>query len=80
MVGPAFLEQVRDVVEEGRLDDTFIDALCEPVESFTYGGMIAHVLTFASYNRTLVVQALMERGMTDLNWGDPLRWVASVSG
>jgi AraC family transcriptional regulator len=76
VIGPSFLQQVHEVIEGGRLDDTFIDAHCDPVQTFTYGGMIAHVLTFASYNRTLVVQALMERGMTDLNWGDPLRWVA----
>ena len=44
-VGPAFVDQVRTVIAEGRLDDTFIDALCEPAEVFTYGGMIAHVLT-----------------------------------
>lgn len=76
VVGPAFLAQVREVVENGRLDDTFVDALCEPPEAFTYGGMIAHVLTFSAYNRTLVCQGLMEHGMTDLNWGDPIQWVA----
>jgi AraC family transcriptional regulator len=75
-VGPAFRAQVREVVESGRLDDTFVDTLCDPVEVFTYGGMIAHVLTFAAYNRTLVVQAYMEYGVEDLNWGDPMKWVA----
>ncbi|MGH3471860.1 MAG: helix-turn-helix transcriptional regulator [Nocardioidaceae bacterium] len=29
-VGPAFLTQVREVCEQGRLDETFVDALCEP--------------------------------------------------
>ena len=38
--------------------------------------MVAHVLTFAAYNRTLVVQALQEAGVTDLGWGDPMKWVA----
>lgn len=75
-VGPAFLVQVREVVDAGRLDDTFIDALCDPPEVFTYGGMIAHVLTFAAYNRTLVVQQLSDLGIDDLGWGDPMRWVA----
>jgi AraC family transcriptional regulator len=27
-------------------DDTFVDALCEPPETFTFGGMFAHVITF----------------------------------
>lgn len=75
--GPAYLSAVREVVDESRLDDTFIDALCEPAEVFTYGGMIAHVLTFAAHRRTLVVLALDKHGITDLGWGDPMRWVAA---
>ncbi|MBA2716237.1 MAG: AraC family transcriptional regulator, partial [Propionibacteriales bacterium] len=43
----------------------------------TYGGMIAHVLTFAAYRRTLAVQALDAVGESDLGWGDPMQWVAA---
>jgi AraC family transcriptional regulator len=75
--GPTFLSQVREVVEQDRLDDTFVDALCEPAEVFTYGGMIAHVLTFAAHRRTLVVLALSRHGVEELGWGDPMVWVAS---
>lgn len=75
--GPAYLSAVREVVDESRLDDTFVDALCEPAEVFTYGGMIAHVLTFAAHRRTLVVLALDKHGITGLRWGDPMRWVAA---
>ena len=60
--GPAFLGQVREVVDEGRLDETFVDAICEPPEVFTYGGMIAHVLTFAAHRRTLSCGALTDAG------------------
>jgi AraC family transcriptional regulator len=74
--GTTWLGHVREVCEEGRLDDTFVDALCEPAEVFTYGGMIAHVLTFAAHRRTLVVLALDRAGIADLGWGDPMRWVA----
>jgi AraC family transcriptional regulator len=77
--GPAYLTQVRDVVDQGRLDDTFVDALCEPATVFTYGGMIAHVLTFAAHRRCLVVMALDKHGDSDLGWGDPMRWVAEQS-
>jgi hypothetical protein len=76
--GPTYLSHVREVGEEGRLDDTFVDALCEPAEVFTYGGMIAHVLTFAAHRRTLVVLALDEAGIKDLGWGDPMKWVAET--
>jgi hypothetical protein len=78
-VGPAFVAQVQEVIEAGRLDDTFVDALCEPARVFTYGGMIAHVLTFAAYNRTLVVQALAEAGVPDLGFGDPMDWVVETA-
>lgn len=74
--GPTYLAHVRDVADRGRLDDTFVDALCEPAEVFTYGGMIAHVLTFAAHRRTLAVLALDKHGIGDLGFGDPMRWVA----
>ena len=74
--GPTYLTHVRDVADHGRVDDTFVDALCEPAEVFTYGGMIAHVLTFAAHRRTLVVLAFAKHGLEELGWGDPMRWVA----
>jgi AraC family transcriptional regulator len=74
--GPAFLDQVRAVVDDGRLDETFVDTTCDPPRVFTYGGMIAHVLTFAAHRRTLVLGALADAGVTDLGAGDPMRWVA----
>ena len=67
---------MRSIIEEGRLDETFVDAVCDPPEVFTYGGMIAHVLTFAAHRRTLVCGALADAGVTDLGSGDPMRWVA----
>ena len=75
-VGPAFLTRVREIVDEGRLDETFVNALCDPPEAFTYGGMIAHVLTFAAHRRVLVLGALSTAGIPDLVNGDPMRWVA----
>jgi len=77
--GPAYLSHVRDGCDQGRLEDTFVDALCRPAEILTYGGMIAHVLTFAAHRRTLAVLALDKHGITDLGWGDPMKWVAEPS-
>ena len=74
--GPSFLGEIRTIVEQGRLDETFVDAVCDPPEVFTYAGMIAHVLTFAAHRRTLVCGALIDAGVTDLGAGDPMRWVA----
>jgi AraC-like DNA-binding protein len=77
--GPRYLAYVREVCAQGRLDDTFVDALCEQPSVFTYGGMIAHVVTFAAYRRTVVVLALARLGHDELGWGDPMRWVADRS-
>jgi hypothetical protein len=74
--GNDFLHEVRRVVEENRLDETFIDAHAEPVEVFTYGGLIAHVLTFAAHRRLLVLGALEAAGDSPLGYGDPRKWVA----
>ena len=76
VAGPAFLAEVRRVVEGGRLDETFIDALGEQAEVFTYGGLIAHVLTFAAHRRIIVLGALESVGIPDLGNGDPRLWVA----
>jgi AraC family transcriptional regulator len=77
--GPTFLDHVRRVSDEGRLDETFVDALCTPAEVFTHGGMIAHVLTFAAHRRTLVAGALIDAGIGDLGAGDPRLWVAQAA-
>ena len=37
-------KRIRD---RGGYDDAFVDALCEPPRSFTYGGVLAHVITSA---------------------------------
>ncbi|MFL5960282.1 MAG: helix-turn-helix domain-containing protein [Gaiellaceae bacterium] len=77
--GPEFLATVRSAAAEGTLDETFVDAVCDPPEVFTYGGMIAHVLTFAAHRRTLVLGALADAGVTDLGSGDPMRYVAQAA-
>lgn len=73
--GPAFLEQVRTTIDEGRLDDTFVDVTCETPKVFTYGGMVAHVLTFAAVRRLVVLGAFENLGITDLDAGDPMEWM-----
>lgn len=78
-VAPVFHTEVQDAITNSRLDETFVNALCQPAEIYTYGGMIAHVLTFAAHRRTLVALALKDAGIEDLGWGDPMRWVAAES-
>jgi hypothetical protein len=41
-------------------DDTFVGALCEPAETFTFGGVFAHIVTF-NVHRRLMALALAVR-------------------
>jgi len=78
-VGPNFLNEVRQVVADGRLDDTFVDAHCTPVEIFTYGGMIAHVLKYPAFGPTIVLGAVARAGTTDVRSAAPRTWFAEAA-
>jgi len=69
---PRFAALVRAELGAGRGDETFIDATCEPPESFTYAGMTAHVLTYSAYRRTLAAAALLDAGISELGTGNPI--------
>jgi AraC family transcriptional regulator len=76
--GPRFRELAVAALEDGRADETFIDATCDPPQTFTYGGMVAHVLTFSAVRRTLAIGALETAGIDDLGAGDPMRFVGGT--
>ena len=77
-VGPRFSALVHRVSDDGLVDVTFVNTMCSPPELFTYGGLIAHVLTFAAHRRTLVCGALADAGVHDLGAGDPRDWVSEA--
>ena len=72
---PLFRALVVDRVAAGAGGDTFLDATCQPPQTFTLGGVLAHVLTFAAVRRTLAVGALESAGIGDLGSGDPMHFV-----
>lgn len=74
-VVPDFRREVLGPVSDGRADETFVDAVCVPPHTFTYGGVLAHVLTFSAVRRTLAVGALETAGIEDLGSGDPMAFV-----
>jgi AraC-like DNA-binding protein len=78
--GEAFSKIVRSVRERGEWDTAFIDASCEPAETFTYGAMVAHVLTFNAARRQQLISALATLGIDDIGYGDPIEWERSVVG
>jgi len=69
-----FRALVKRVEAEDLWDAEFIDMICEPPEQFTYGGMIAHVITFSAYRRSVALQAMARLGIHDLSYGDPIAW------
>jgi AraC-like DNA-binding protein len=74
----AFHSVLTDVRNRSAWDDTFVDALCEPPETFTFGGMFAHVIIFNSYRRMLAIEALRRLGVKVEGFGCPEEYLASI--
>jgi hypothetical protein len=75
----AFHGVLTDVRNRSAWDDTFVDALCEPPETFTFGGMFAHVITFNAYRRMLAMDALRCLGVKVEGFGCPSEYLASLA-
>jgi len=74
-----FSRILRDVRDRNAWGDTFVDALCEPPETFTFGGMFAHVITFNTYQRLLALDALRRMGVKVEGFGCPSEYEASLA-
>ena len=72
--GPAFLAVAERVRARGAWDDAFVDALCDPPQSFTFGAVIAHVVTFSAHRRQVLVGALEELGVGEPATNCPIEW------
>jgi AraC family transcriptional regulator len=72
---PAFLALAKGVRDAGNWQGAFVDHLCEPPETFTFGGVIAHVLTFSAHQRFVMLEVLRGFGIHDLGTGDPIEYV-----
>jgi AraC family transcriptional regulator len=69
-----FARIARTLRDRGAWDDAFVDALCEPPQSFTYGGVVAHVLTFGAIRREHLAGVLAELGAALPDTADPILW------
>ncbi len=67
-----------DVRNRGAWDDRFVDALCDPPETFTFGGMFAHVITFNAYRRIVAMEALRGLGAHVEGFGCPTEFEQSL--
>jgi len=73
-----FTDVVRGIRDRGEWDTAFVNALRNPPQSFTFGGMVLHVLTFQACRRGELIQAMGEVGVHDLGYGDPIEWERAV--
>jgi AraC-like DNA-binding protein len=66
-----------EVRNRGTWDETFVDALCEPPEKFTFGGMFAHVMTFNAQRRLNALDAFCRLGAPLNGIGCPMEYEAA---
>jgi len=74
-----FNNVLTDVRNRSAWEDTFVDALCEPPETFTFGGMFAHVITFNAYRRMAAIDVLRELGVKVEGFGCPMEYMESLA-
>jgi AraC-like DNA-binding protein len=77
-VQPQFTALVRRIRDRNEWDDVFVDALCTPPVSFTFGSVIAHILTVSVVRRQTVIGVLSELGVPDAESRDPIEWERMV--
>ena len=69
----------REVGNRGEWDSTFVDALCDPAETFTFGGVFAHIMTFNAHRRLLALDALRQLGVQVRGFGCPIEYERKVA-
>ncbi|WP_308015258.1 helix-turn-helix domain-containing protein [Nocardia coffeae] len=77
-VAVRWLDTIRELTRRGGWDDTLIDALCEPPQSFVIGSVIAHILSYSTHRRYLVrhwLRAELSIAGTEIGDGDPIEWL-----
>jgi len=78
-IEPQFSALVRRIRDRNEWDDAFVDALCTPPVSFTFGSVIAHILTASAVRRQTVSAALRELGVRDAETRDPIEWERMIA-
>jgi AraC family transcriptional regulator len=78
-VQPQFTALVRRIRDRNEWDDVFVDALCTPPVSFTFGSVIAHILCVSMVRRQTVIDVLRELGVRDVETRDPIEWERAMA-
>ncbi|WP_034341523.1 helix-turn-helix domain-containing protein [Deinococcus misasensis] len=66
-----FMAFARTIKEKGEWHVEFVDAVCTPPETFTFRGILAHVITFSAIKRQHLLDAFRTLGI-DLGTNDPI--------
>jgi uncharacterized damage-inducible protein DinB len=69
-----FREIASRIRDRGEWDDAFVDALCDPPQSFTYGSVVAHIIEHSAHRRGMIVAALRELGIEDVDSSCAIDW------
>jgi hypothetical protein len=72
-VARGFERIAKRIRDTGTFDDAFVDALCEPPQSFTYGGVLSHILVYGAIRREALAGVLTELG-AEIGPADPILW------
>lgn len=70
----AFAALARQVRDEGRWDDTYVDPFEDSPKARSIGGTIVHVITHDMSHRADILHMLQRLGVPDLIEGDALSW------
>jgi AraC family transcriptional regulator len=57
-----------DIRNRSAWDDTFVDALCEPAETFTFGGVFARIMTFNAHRRLMALDVFAQTRRPNLRF------------
>ena len=68
-----------DIRKRGAWDDTFVDARCDPPETFTFGGVFAHIITFNAHRRLAALHALRRLRVAAQGFGDPIEFEEAIA-
>lgn len=74
-----FLAIAHEIRDESKWQAVFVDALCIPPETFSFSGVIAHVITFSAQQRVVMLGALQKFGINDLGYNDPIEFERALT-
>ncbi len=80
VAGAGYQAFVARSLAEDDLAELFLDTTCDPPETHSVGGTIAHVITFGAVRRTMAAGAMLTAGLADLDdAADPRPYVDGVA-